>query len=124
MIPMRQVQPKAVRMTAGLQRVLTQSSDHAQYCANSSRCWLSISCASNVETPSRPASVTRRHAVLRRQQHDLVSVAHRRVRCLGGRLRHRTDALGEAQIGIAGTIHVEHVVDRAAVSVGQRLPQS
>ena len=39
-MPVRQVQPNAVRMTPVCSACCTQSSDHCQYCANSSRCWL------------------------------------------------------------------------------------
>ena len=95
-MPVRQVQPNAVRMMPVCSACCTQSSDQRQYCANSSRCWLSISCASNVETPSRPAKVSADMPYCDGQQHDLVPVAHLGVRSVLVRpARHGADALGE-----------------------------
>ena len=118
-MPVRQVQPNAVRITPVCSACCTQSSDHFQYCANSSRCWLSISCASNVETPARPAKVSALMPYCTASSMTLYLSRTAACDLLGGRARHRTDALGERQIRVAGLVHVEHVVDRAAVPVGQ-----
>src|SRR5271166_4650010 len=57
-IPVRQVQSNTVRITPVSSAFATQSSDQLQYWAQRAWCWLSNSCASNDETPSRAANVS------------------------------------------------------------------
>ena len=117
--PVRHVQPIAVRIDPGLQGVLHPVVGPRQYCANTSRCWLSISCASNVETPALAARVSASMPYCVASSTTLYLLANLGVRRLGGAARRCADALGEGQIWVAAVVGVEHGVVRAAVPVGQ-----